>query len=152
MTADNQQERLNPYWISGFIDGEGCFLIQVNKNANMTQGYHILPEFRLVQHGRDKLLLHRIRDYFGCGVVRKNSSKNRAILEWRVRDRVGIKKLVYHLSRYPLQTKKKKDFLKFCTILQMLDVKSVDIDLIKKIKSTMNRGSSKDLESPETIR
>jgi hypothetical protein len=27
MSADNQQERLDPMWIVGFVDGEGCFYV-----------------------------------------------------------------------------------------------------------------------------
>ena len=33
---------LNPYYIVGFVDGEGCFSISLNKNDNR------LPEVRLL--------------------------------------------------------------------------------------------------------
>ena len=140
MTADNQQERLNPHWITGFIDGEGCFMIQINKNHKMKTGYQILPEFRLVQHIRDRKLLEKIAKYFGFGVVRKNSSRVKTTLEWRVRGRRDLKNLCDHLTKYPLRTKKLLDFLKFRTVLKMMD-NCPDITKIRNIKSTMNKGS-----------
>jgi len=31
MSADNQQERIDASWISGFTDGEGCFHVSINQ-------------------------------------------------------------------------------------------------------------------------
>ena len=39
MSADNQQERLDGNWISGFVDGEGCFHVAINKIPKMTLGW-----------------------------------------------------------------------------------------------------------------
>ena len=50
MTADDQQERLDPHWVSGFVDGEGCFHVSINKFPKMSIGWQVLPEFRIVQH------------------------------------------------------------------------------------------------------
>ncbi|MCX5642161.1 MAG: LAGLIDADG family homing endonuclease, partial [Candidatus Omnitrophica bacterium] len=42
MSADNQQERLKTIgWIVGFIDGEGCFSITIQKNSTMTTGWQV---------------------------------------------------------------------------------------------------------------
>ena len=53
MGADNQQERLDAKWIVGFTDGEGCFHISINKIPEMSLGWQVLPEFRIVQHLRN---------------------------------------------------------------------------------------------------
>jgi len=50
MVADNQQERLEAKWIVGFTDGEGCFHVSINKIPEMSLGWQVLPEFRIVQH------------------------------------------------------------------------------------------------------
>jgi hypothetical protein len=115
-------------------------MIQINKNHKMKLGYQILPEFRLVQHIRDRDLLEKIREQFGFGVVRKNSSKVNTTLEWRVRGREDLNGLCAHLTSYPLRTKKLYDFLKFQTVLDMLD-NCPDVTVIRNIKSTMNKGS-----------
>lgn len=39
MSADNQQERLDAKWIIGFVDGEGCFYVGLNKQQKMTLGW-----------------------------------------------------------------------------------------------------------------
>ena len=60
MSADNQQERLDANWIVGFVDGEGCFHISINKIEKMTLGWQVLPEFRIVQHQNDEGVLYQI--------------------------------------------------------------------------------------------
>ena len=67
MSADNQQERLDEKWIVGFVDGEGCFHVGINKQQKMSLGFQILPEFRVVQHQRDKKILFEFKKYFGFG-------------------------------------------------------------------------------------
>jgi hypothetical protein len=63
---------LNAQWIVGFVDGEGCFHIGINKNQEMKLGFQVLPEFTVVQHQVDEQVLYALKAYFGCGVVRKN--------------------------------------------------------------------------------
>ena len=73
---------LNAQWVVGFVDGEGCFHIGINTNKEMTLGVQVLPEFTVVQHEMDEQVLHGLKEYFGCGVVRKNHGK---IKSYRVR-------------------------------------------------------------------
>jgi len=137
MSADNQQERLDENWIAGFVDGEGNFSIQVNRNEKLKRGYQILPQFRIVQHKRDRLLLEKIKLYFNFGVVRKN---NNNCLEYRVRSIEDQKKIVSFFTRYPLQTKKKNDFLKYKKIIELLPLTDSNLlNLIYKIKRSMNK-------------
>ena len=62
VSAENQQERLDPNWIVGFTDGEGCFTISLMKIKNRKRQHQIFPEFRVVQHQRDEQLLKELRD------------------------------------------------------------------------------------------
>ena len=45
--ADNQQEtelaEIDPWWVVGFVDGEGCFSVSIHRNdlAKPTNGWHI---------------------------------------------------------------------------------------------------------------
>ena len=64
--------KLEAQWILGFTDGEGCFHIGISQNKTYKLGYQVLPEFMIVQHMRDLKLLHAIKAYFGCGMVRQN--------------------------------------------------------------------------------
>jgi hypothetical protein len=61
--AGNQQESLSPEWVVGFVDGEGCFYVGVNRQPTMKIGWQVLPEFRVVQHERDVALLEQLREF-----------------------------------------------------------------------------------------
>lgn len=132
---------LNPHWISGFIDGEGCFHIAINKNAEVKFGYQILPEFTVVQHQRDISLLYRLRSIMKCGVVRRNHGDRFC---WRVKNRKNLSEIILpFFEKYPLQSKKHIDFLKFAKVVQLMDqekhLTEGGFEEITKIASEMNR-------------
>ncbi len=56
----NDFMNLQTQWILGFVDGEGCFHVAVNKNSTMTLGYQVLPEFTVTQHERDIKVLYAL--------------------------------------------------------------------------------------------
>ena len=132
---------LNPYWVSGFVDGEGTFYVGINKNSTMTIGYQILPEFRIVQHKRDIKLLYALKKYFGCGVVRVNHDDR---YELRIRSIEHMNNIVIpHFDRYELNTQKKFDYIKFKKIINLINQKKhiTEKGIIKiiDIACTMNR-------------
>ena len=154
MGTDNQQERLDPHWITGFVDGEGCFHVAVNRQPKMTLGWQVLPEFRVVQHQRDEQILHRIRAMFGFGQVVINHGDRK---EFRVRGLENLNRIVEFFQRYPLQTKKRKDFETFAAVIAMMNrrehVTRAGLDVIARLTATMNeRRLPVYLESSETIR
>src|SRR6266849_4307180 len=61
--------KLDEGWVTGFVDGEGCFFVGINPHPDMTTGFQVLPEFTVVQHERDVQPLHALKAFFGCGVV-----------------------------------------------------------------------------------
>jgi LAGLIDADG endonuclease len=76
--ADNQQEtvrsmlELDPLWVVGFVDGEGCFSVSIHRNANAksTGGWQLHPVFHVYQHERYRPVLEALVDVFGCGRLR----------------------------------------------------------------------------------
>ncbi len=154
MQTDNQQERLDPYWIVGFVDGEGCFHVALNKQLKMILGWQVLPEFRVVQHQRDEQILHRIRNFFGFGQVVVNNGDRK---EFRVRGSKNLNRIVDFFRQYQLQSKKSRDFDSFATIIEMMNMHQhltrEGLDIIARITATMNRKvKSVYLESSETVR
>jgi hypothetical protein len=59
--------KLNPYYITGFVDGEGSFIITVNPNSRLKTGYRVRATFSIGLHERDLPLLKLIQNYFGVG-------------------------------------------------------------------------------------
>ena len=99
--------KLDAQWITGFVDGEGCFHVGINLHKEMTAGFQVLPEFTVVQHKRDVQILQALKAHFGCGVVRVNHGDRMA---YRVR---GQQHLLEHIVpffvKHPLKTKKNID-------------------------------------------
>lgn len=136
--------KLEAQWITGFVDGEGCFHVGINKHSEMTVGYQILPEFTVVQHERDIQVLHALKSYFGCGVVRKNHGDRMA---YCVRSIEHLQKcIIPFFEKHSLKTKKRVDFEKFRSILLMMKegvhLKPEGVEEIRRIKGEMNRNAN----------
>lgn len=132
--------RLEAEWIVGFVDGEGCFHVSINRHAEMAAGVQVLPEFTVVQHKRDIQVLHALKAHFGCGVVRTNHGDRMA---YRVR---GLEHLLEHIvpffEKHELKTKKRVEFIKFRRILLLMQsgkhLTPEGIEEIRTIKEQMN--------------
>jgi hypothetical protein len=155
MSADNQQERLDAKWIVGFTDGEGCFHISINKIPEMSLGWQVLPEFRIVQNEN---VLYKIKEYFGFGDVKINRTDFHGTRkEFRVRGIDNLNKIVEFFNKNKLNTSKRKDFEIFSEVIDLMNKKEhltkQGLDKIAKHISQMNRKPNpKYLESSETIR
>ena len=137
--------KLEAQWITGFVDGEGCFHVGINPHPEMSAGFQILPEFTVVQHKRDVQLLHALKAYFGCGVVRTNHGDRMA---YRVRSKEHLlRHIVPFFLKHPLKSKKRADFQKFRTILLKMEtgdhLTAEGVDEIRRIAAQMNRGASR---------
>ena len=135
--------KLDAQWITGFVDGEGCFHVGINAHKEMTAGFQVLPEFTVVQHERDVQILHALKAYFGCGVVRGNHGDRMA---YRVRSKKHLlEHIVPFFVKHPLKTRKNVDFKKFRRILLMMEkgdhLTADGIEEIRAIAAQMNRGS-----------
>ena len=153
MSADNQQERLDSSWIVGFIDGEGCFHVAINRLPKMTLGWQVLPEFRVVQHQRDEVVLQKLKLFFGFGNVTVNHGDRK---EFRVRGLENLNKLIKFFDKNPLRTSKQKNFEIFSKIISLMNknehLDREGLNKIAKLASKMNRKVTRSLESSETIR
>ena len=111
---------LSPDWVVGFVDGEGCFHVSLNRHDEMTVGYQVLPEFVIVQHERDVQILYALKRFFGAGVVRKNHGDRQSL---RIRNFDALVKACEFFQTHPLKTKKSVDFVKFRKIIHIMSCK-----------------------------
>jgi hypothetical protein len=125
LRADNQQERLDPWWIVGFVDGEGCFSISTFKNKTCKSGYQTFPEFVITQGEKSKSTMEAIKSYFGCGNIyinRRYDNHKYNLLRYCVRRREDLKnKIIPFFQKYPLQSAKREQFEDFCKRLNDLE-------------------------------
>ena len=118
--ADNQQERLDGY-ISGYVDGEGCFAVAVNRNATCRSGYQLVPEFHVSQNGDRSQVLGVIRERFGgCGYIKPNGRKDRALVYVVRRREDLLEHVIPFFERMPLISSKQKDFRTFAAIVRAM--------------------------------
>ena len=137
--------KLSPEWIVGFVDGEGCFHVSINRHDEMTMGYQVLPEFTVVQHESDVQILHALKAYFGCGVVRQNHGDRMC---YRVRDQGHLREIILpFFEKHLLKTKKRMNFLKFRDVLKMMErgehLTDQGLEQIRVMKSQMNHNQTK---------
>lgn len=133
---------LDPWWIVGFVDGEGCFFAGINDHATLKLKKQVLPEFVVVQHKRDVNILHALKAHFQCGVVRVNHGDRMA---YRVRDHESLaKKILPFFEKHKLKTKKRIDFEKFRDVILLMKKKQhLTPDGLAKIQKIANEMNTK---------
>ena len=116
--AENQQERLNPWWIVGFTDGEGCFSVSTFRNHTCSSGFQTLYEFVITQGEESRSAMEAIKSYFGCGNIYINhryDNHNHDLLRYCVRRQDDLRnKIIPFFKKYRLQTIKHVQFELFC--------------------------------------
>ncbi len=128
LSADNQQGRLHynlkPWYVTGFVDGEGSFHIAIYKDPRMKIGWKIIPEFHVSQRLSSRSVLDNLVNFFQCGYVKANHSKNPKdkTYVYVVRDRNDLlTKVIPFFETHLLVTEKAKDFAIFATIVRMVE-------------------------------
>jgi len=68
--ADFSLTTLNPWYITGFSDGEACFHVSLKKRSDLKTGWHVQASYQIALHSKDKPLLELICSRnFGVGSV-----------------------------------------------------------------------------------
>jgi hypothetical protein len=147
--------RLNPWFVTGFTDADGCFGLYIYKNKNYKTGWSINLVFQISLHEKDINLLEQIKFYFGVGGISKHGS---ASLKYSVRSHKDMQIIIDHFDKFPLITNKLKDYKLFkLAYILFLKKEQLSIEGIKKlvsIKSEMNLGLSLELKAsfPDIVR
>jgi hypothetical protein len=145
--ADNQQGRLDPNWVVGFVDGEGCFSVSILKNMTTTSGYQIFPEFVVTQGAKSLSVLEDLQQFFNCGKIHVNHRKDNHkedLYRYCVRSIRDISlKIVPFFDQNQLRTAKYQDFLVFRQVMEVIaqrkHIVTAGVDEIRILAATMNR-------------
>ncbi len=151
---DNQQERLITIgWVTGFVDGEGCFSIGLTRQPDRVDrkgyrtGFQVSHDFVVTQGARSVHVLHELQKFFGVGHVNVNSrhdNHRENLYRYNVCRRADLLNVVIPFFRqFPLRSAKQRDFESFARCVElMVDQKHTSIaGLIEivQIMQTMNR-------------
>jgi hypothetical protein len=113
----HSREFLSAY-ISGYVDGEGCFTVSISPRAKLLVGWEVRPSFSVSQNGDRAEVLHALQAYFQCGSIRPDRSDK--TLKWETRRLEDIlERVVPHFERYPLLSGKRLDFEVFAAVCRL---------------------------------
>lgn len=147
VAPENQQERLiDPGWVVGFVDGEGCFSCSIYRNHKMTLKWQVRLAFDVVQGESSRDVLEDLQRFFGCGKVyinRRRDNHKEDLLRFNVYRFEDLRtKIVPFFQENPLRTSKRRNFEKFVRIIELMELRrhmSIDgIIEIAEIQQTMN--------------
>lgn len=114
---------LNPWFVTGLVEGEGCFTVSFSFRRKLKVGIETRPSFSVSLNQRDLELLKQLHAYFGCGGIRYSRSDKTYKYESRsVSDLT--RRIVPHFERYPLIGSKSADFSIFADICRMVRANS----------------------------
>ena len=163
-SAGNQQERLIKLigWITGFVDGEGCFSISFTKQLSRKEGNRIRRGYRLglqvfhefiVTQGEKSLpALKDLKNFFRVGNIyinRRHDNHKEHLYRYTVRKREELLKVIIpFFEKNSLKTSKQKDFEIFKKCVKLMDANKHltknGLVRILKLAEKMNNMKSKD--------
>jgi hypothetical protein len=130
--ADNQQERLIKIgWITGFVDGEGCFSIHVvrqphrhNRRGYKT-GFQVAHQFVVTQGAKSIESLQVMQRYFRVGRLhlnRRYDNHKEHLYQYVVRKRSDLlETIIPFFQQFQLRTSKRTDFEKFVRCMRVIE-------------------------------
>ena len=150
-TSQIKESKLDPHFVSGFIDGEGSFSVVFIKDNSYKSGWQIKTSFSIGLHIKDFALLEEIKNFFCVGGISKKGVNG---IQYYVNSPKDLLVIENHLNNYPLLTQKQADFILFKSILDLIRRKEhlteKGLNEIVSWKALMNRGLTSTLEEAFT--
>ena len=106
-------------YISGYVDGEGCFCVSFQPSDRHRFGWEVRPSFSVSQNMDRSEVLYLIQDAWKCGFIRPDRSDK--TLKYEVRNvEALITTIVPHFKRFPLLSSKQTDFENFARVCDVV--------------------------------
>ena len=148
------KRNINEY-ISGFVDGEGCFSVSFSKRNKLKVGWETKPSFSVSQNADRAEVLYLIQKTFQCGFIRRDYSDK--TLKYEVRSNADlIQKVIPHFEKFSLLSSKQKDFELFAQICKLVS-KNVHTNIfglkqITNLAFKMNVGGKRKYSQKDIIK
>ena len=141
-------------YVSGFVDGEGCFSVLFSKNAKFKLKIEVRPSFSVDQGKSSRDLIKNIASFFGTPNEKMRPYENMLKYETRSLSHI-LNKVIPHFETYPLYSNKQKDFKCFAIICQLMEKKKhlekVYLIEIIKLAYSMNLDSSSNSRREQSL-
>ncbi len=138
---------LNPWYVTGLIEGEGCFCISISTHKSTRVGFEARLMFEVEMIIDDQPLLKKLQQTMGCGhlyVLNYERYGWRPHVKFAVKSHKDINtKVIPFFTKYPLVGKKRKDFKLFCEANELFNNKEhltlKGIMKLRRIQGKMNQ-------------
>lgn len=114
---------LDPYWLAGFVNAEGCFSVDIAKSSGHKLGFQVRLRFRVSQHIRDKMLMESLIKYLDCGIIELDPRGNAVCFTVLKFSDIESKIIPFFKKKYPIVGIKSKSFEDFCTVAKLMKKK-----------------------------
>jgi hypothetical protein len=111
---------LDPWFVTGLTEGEGCFCISLSLRPKLRCGIEVRPSFSLSLNEKDLALLEDLQTYFECGWIRESKSDRTFKFESRSVSELVLS-VVPHFERFPLRGSKARSFNGFAHVCRMIE-------------------------------
>ena len=131
---------INPHWLLGFAEGEGCLFISIYKSPASKLKQAVQLVFKITQHSRDIELMKRICGFLCCGRIenRNNNGCDFTVISFKDIEA----KVVPFFLEYKLMGFKYNNFNHFNKAVKIIKDKEhlteQGMEKIKYIKIQMN--------------
>ena len=106
-------------YISGFVDGEGCFCVSFQPSKRHKFGWEVRPSFSVSQNADRAELLYIIQKQWKCGFIRPDRSDK--TIKYEVRKLQDLmEKVLPHFRANPLASSKQEDVQRFRRICELI--------------------------------
>jgi hypothetical protein len=128
-------------YVSGFVDGEGCFCVSFQPSRRHRFGWEVRPSFSVSQNADRAQVLRLLLKKWECGSIRPDRSDQTVKYEVRnVHDLV--ERVLPHFEAFPLLSGKQEDvrlFREICHLVhQRRHLDSGGLELIVGLAMRMN--------------
>lgn len=130
----NMDTKLNPYWISGFIEGDGSFIINLKTTCAPTigkktvnkegreEGLSVSGVLSIGLDIREEPLLFKIKTFFNS-LGNVYSSQTRDVVEFKIFKLQDLLTIIPHFEKYPLLGFKSYNFSIWKEIVNLINKK-----------------------------
>lgn len=130
-------EPINPYWVSGFSEGDASFFVTISEKSNYVRMFYAIK-----LNNRETPLIVKIQEFFkGMGYIVHD--KNNMVQYSIVSNRIINEIVIPTFDTYRFSGNKLSNYLIWKEILGLINTKAhltaEGLDKIRDLKSTINQ-------------
>ena len=113
----SSENKLDPNWVTGFVDAEGCFSVIIEISEPLK--WRVRISFEINLHEKDSGILYKIQSFFGVGAIYHRPDRKKSV--YRVTNVNYIKNIIIpHFTEYPLISQKAIDFWLWSKVVEII--------------------------------